>query len=93
MLSITMQNSEKETVFMSDDLFNILDLNAEEEKPFNMHVNYIEQMYPVLSLEKSKKNTTQIELHFFLGNHFFILMLFFDICRFYLQNFLLLPIY
>jgi hypothetical protein len=53
-----MQNSAKETVFMSDDLLNIIDLNVEEIKPINIHVNYIEHMYPVLSLEKSKKNTT-----------------------------------
>lgn len=53
-----MQNSAKETIFMSDGLINIVDLNTEESKSSNMNVNYMGQISSVLSLEKSKKNIT-----------------------------------
>lgn len=53
-----MQSSVKETIFMSEGLSTIVDLNFNEKNVFNMHVNYMGQIFSVLSLSKSIKNTS-----------------------------------
>lgn len=53
-----MQSSVKETIFMSEGLSTIVDLNFNEKNVFNMHVNYMGQIFSVLSLRKSIKNTS-----------------------------------
>ena len=58
MSPITMQSSVKETIFMSEGLSTIVDLNFNEKNVFNMHVNYMGQIFSVLSLSKSIKNTS-----------------------------------
>lgn len=53
-----MQNSVKETIFMSEGLSAIVDLNVDEKNVFNMHVKYMGQIFSVLSLNKTTKNTS-----------------------------------
>jgi hypothetical protein len=52
-----MQNNIKETIFMSEGLSNIVDLNMNNKDDFYVHINHEGRMFSVLSLVKTTKNT------------------------------------
>lgn len=52
-----MQNNIKETIFMSEGLSNIVDLNMNNKDDSYVYINHEGKMFSVLSLVKTTKNT------------------------------------